>query len=332
MIQPTKETERNIAAWALRNPYAIFAAFIAIVLGAIAAALFLLPTRMMPYVQSPLISVITMTPGYSPQEIETYFTKPIEERMTDLQGVRFIRSISQQGFSIVTLQFQYGADMQRALVDVQQLAKQAEGDLPYDRANLKPSYVVPVDPLNTPVLQLAVTANGWDPVQLRQFVANDVVDQLKNVPGVQVAFPFGGLQRQIQVEVDRDALAASRLSILDVAGSLDAQNVSRSGGVVTGGTTEMLVRGEQRAESAADMLDYPVTTVGGRTVYLRDVASVHDGPAEVRGAYRFNGNDAVEVSVVENPDASSPQVIAAVMQRVAQIEAAHPRGPFCSGV
>jgi HAE1 family hydrophobic/amphiphilic exporter-1 len=324
MIQPIKEIERNIAAWALRNPYAIFAAFIAIVLGAIAAALFLLPTRMMPYVQSPLISVITMTPGYSPQEVETYFTKPIEERMTDLQGVRFIRSISQQGISIVTLQFQYGADMQRALVDVQQLAKQAEGDLPYDRANLKPSYIVPVDPLNTPVLQLAVTANGWDPVQLRQFVANDVVDQLKNVPGVQVAFPFGGLQRQIQVEVDRDALAANRFSILDVAGSLDAQNVSRSGGVVTGGTTEMLVRGEQRAESAADMLDYPVTTVGGRTVYLRDVASVHDGPAEVRGAYRFNGNDAVEVSVVENPDASSPQVIGAIMQRVAQIEAAHP--------
>ena len=324
MIEHFKQTERSVAAWALRSPYTIFAAFTAIVIGAIAAALFLLPTRMMPYVQSPLISVITMTPGYSPQEVETNFTKPIEERMTDLQGVRFIRSISQRGISIITLQFQYGANMQRALVDVQQLAKQAEGDLPYDRANLKPSYVVPVDPLNTPVLQLAVTGDGWDPVQLRQFVANDVVNQLKSVPGVQVAFPFGGLQRQIRVDVDRDALASNHLSILDVGSSLDAQNVSRSGGVVTGGSSETLVRDEQRAQSAQDMLDYPVTTVGGRTVYLRDVASVHDGPAEVRGAYRFNGNDAVELSVVQNPDASSPQVIAAVMQRIAQIEVAHP--------
>ncbi len=324
MIEHLKETERSLAAWALRQPYAIFAAFIAIVFGAIAAALFLIPTRMMPYVQSPLISVITMTPGYSPQEVETYFTKPIEERMTDLQGVRFVRSISQQGISIITLQFPYGANMQRALVDVQQLAKQAEGDLPYDRANLKPSYVVPVDPLNTPAIQLAVTADGWDPVQLRQFVENDVVNELKSVPGVQVAFPFGGLQRQIQVNVNRDALAANHLSISDIAKTLDAQNISRSGGVVTGGNTETLVRGDQRAASAQDLLTYPISTSGDKTLYLRDVASVRDGPAEVRSVYRFNGKAAVELSVIENPDASSPQVIAAVMQRVGQIEAAHP--------
>ncbi|MBC5816194.1 MAG: efflux RND transporter permease subunit, partial [Candidatus Eremiobacteraeota bacterium] len=159
--------DRSIASWSLRNPYAVIALYTALVLGAIAAALFFLPTRMMPYVQSPLISVITMTPGYAPREVETYFSKPIEERMTDLKGVRFIRSISQRDISIVTLQFQYGADMQRALVDVQQLVKQAEGDLPYDRANLKPSYVIPVDSLNTPVLQLSVRGSGWDPVQLR---------------------------------------------------------------------------------------------------------------------------------------------------------------------
>ena len=324
MIDQIKETERSVAAWALRNPHAIFAAFFAIVVGAIAASLLLLPSRMMPYVQSPLISVITMTPGYSPQEVETYFTKPIEERMTDLQGVRYIRSTSQQGVSIITLQFQYGANMQRALVDTQQLAKQAEGDLPYDRANLKPSYVVPVDPLNTPVLQLAVTGDGWDPVALRQFVANNAIDDLKGVPGAQVVFPFGGLQRQIQVNVDRDALAANNLSILGVRDALDSQNISRSGGIVTGGPYETLVRGDQRATSAQSMLDYPVTTADGRTIYLRDLATVKDGPAEVRNTYRFNGKSAVELSVVENPDASSPRVIDAVMQRIAQIEADHP--------
>ena len=324
MIEHVRQGERNVAAWALRNPYAIFAAFFAVVAGAIAAALFVLPLRMMPYVQSPLVAVITMTPGYAPQEVETYFTKPIEERMTSLPGVRFVRSISQQGISIVTLQFPYGTNMQRALVDTQQLARQAEGDLPYDRANLKPSYVVPVDPLNTPVLQLAVTADGWDPVQLRQFVANDVVDQLKSIAGVQVVYPFGGLQRQIRVDVDRDALAANGMSIVSIRDALDAQNVSRSGGVITNSQSETIVRGAQRATSAFDMLDYPIATAGGRTLHLRDVATVRDAPAEVRSAYRFNGNDAVEVSVVENPDASSPRVISAVMDRVAQIEAAHP--------
>lgn len=324
MIEQIKASEQSVAAWSLRNPYALFAAFIAIVVGAIASALFLLPTRMMPYIRSPLISVITMTPGYAPQEVATYFTKPIEERMTALQGVRYIDSISQVGISIVTLQFRYGANMQQALVNVQQLAIQAQGDLPYDRANLKPSYVVPVDPLNTPVLQLAVTGKGWDPVALRQFVANTVVDEIKRVPNVEVAFPFGGLARQINVDLNRNALAADQLSILDVVGGIDAQSVSRSAGTVTNQRSETIVRGDQRATSAQSMLTYPIATRGNRPIYLGDVAKVGDGPAEVRSKYRYNGKAAVELSVVANPAASSPQVIAAVMRRIRQIEASHP--------
>jgi hydrophobic/amphiphilic exporter-1 (mainly G- bacteria), HAE1 family len=314
----------SIPAWSLRNPSAVFAGYVALVVAALAAVLFVLPTRMMPYVPSPLISVVTMTPGYSAEETETYFSKPIEERMTDLKGVRFIRSISQEGLSTVTLQFPYGADMQRALVDVQQLVKQAEGDLPYDRANLKPSYVVPVDPLNTPVLQLSVTGLGWSPVRLRELIANDVVRELKTVDGVQNVYPFGGLQRQIQVVVDRTALAATGLSLLDVRDAIDKQNVSRSGGTLTGGSRESIVRGDQRIRSASDIANFPLMTAADRTVYVRDVATVSDGAAEQRAAYRFNGKEAVEVSIVENPDASSPRVIAAVNERLRAIEAANP--------
>jgi len=316
--------ERSVPAWSLRNPYAVVALYAGLVLAAIAAALFWLPTRMMPYVQSPLIAVITMTPGYAPREVETYFSKPIEERMTDLKGVRFIRSLSQRDLSIVTLQFPYGADMQRALVDVQQLVKQAEGDLPYDRANLKPSYVVPVDPLNTPVLQLSVSGDGWDAVHLRQFAANDVVNQLKTVPGVQQVLVFGGLQRQLQVIADRGALASYGLSLLDIRDALDKQNASASGGTITGGSRETLVRGDQRVLVANDLLDYPLSTTGGKTVYLRDVATARDAAAEQRGAYRFNGRDGVELSIIEEPDASSPAVIAAVNERLAQIQQTHP--------
>ncbi len=319
-----QQSHRSVPAWSLRNPFAVVATYIGLVVAALAAVLFFLPTRMMPYVPSPLVSVVTMTPGYSAEETATYFSKPIEERMTDLKGVRFIRSISQQGLSTVTLQFSYGADMQRALVDVQQLVKQAEGDLPYDRANLKPSYVVPVDPLNTPVLQLDVRAIGWDPVRLREFVANDVVRDLKSVDGVQNIYPFGGLQRQMQVVADRAALASYGLSLVDLRDAIDKQNVSRSGGTLTGGARESIVRGDQRIRSAADVRDLPVTTAGDRSVYVRDVAKVTDGAAEQRAAYRFNGTESVEVSVVENPEASSPRVIAAVNERLRSIERDHP--------
>jgi hydrophobic/amphiphilic exporter-1 (mainly G- bacteria), HAE1 family len=314
----------SIPAWALANPYAIFAIFAGIVIAAIAAALFVLPTRMMPYVESPLISVVTMTPGYASQDVETYFTKPIEERMTDLKGVRFVRSLSQPDLSIVTLQFPYGTDMRRALVDVQQLTKQAEADLPYDRANLKPSYVVPVDPLNTPVLQIAVSGIGWDPVRLREFLANDVVRDLKGIPGVQQVVPFGGLQRQLQIIADRDSLASRGLSLLDVRDAIDRGNVSRSGGTLTGDQRETIVRNDQRAKRATDLLAYPILTHGDRTVYVGDVAQIVDGAAEVRSTYRYNGKAAVELSVIEEPDASSPRVIAAVMAKIADIQVAHP--------
>jgi len=315
--------QRGIAAWSVRNPFAVLAVYLGVVIAAIAAVLFVLPTRMMPYVESPLISIVTMTPGYSPQEVETYFSKPIEERMTDLKGVRFVRSISQNGLSIVTLQFPYGANMQRALIDVQQLVAQAQADLPYDRANLKPSYVVPVDPLNTPVLQLAVSAHGWDRVQLRQFLANEVVDQLKTVDGVQQVTVFGGLQRQLQVVVDRSAAAAYGLSLTDIRDAIDRQNVSRSGGVVTNQRNELIIRSGQRAQTPRDVAQYPIKTIGNRTIYVGDVATVTDGAAEQRQVYRYNGKEAIELSVVENPDAGSPRVIAAVLARLSQIGQTH---------
>jgi hydrophobic/amphiphilic exporter-1 (mainly G- bacteria), HAE1 family len=313
-----------VPAWAIGNPFAVIAIYAAIVLAAIGATLYILPIRMMPYVESPLIAVVTMAPGLAPEEVETYFSKPIEERMTDLKSVRFVRSISQRDLSIVTLQFPYGTDMRRALVDVQQLAKQAEADLPYDRANLKPSYILPVDPLNTPVLQVNATGEGWDPVRLREFVANDVVRELKTVPDVQQVVGFGGLQRQLQVIADRAALASRGMSLLDIRDALDRQNLSRSAGTLTGGSRESIVRGDERVRDPRDVAQYPLKTDGNSVVTLGAVARVIDGAAEQRSAYRFNGVDGVEVSIIENPEASAPRVIAAVDEKLAQIERQHP--------
>ncbi|GAC1306729.1 MAG: efflux RND transporter permease subunit [Vulcanimicrobiaceae bacterium] len=314
----------GIPAWAIANPFAVVAIYAAIVLAAIGAALYVLPIRMMPYVESPLIAVVTMAPGLAPEEVETYFSKPIEERMTDLKSVRFVRSIAQRDLSIVTLQFPYGTDMRRALVDVQQLAKQAEADLPYDRANLKPSYILPVDPLNTPVLQVNATGDGWDPVRLREFVANDVVRELKTIPDVQQVVGFGGLQRQLQVIADRSSLASRGLSLLDIRDALDRQNLSRSAGTLTGGGRESIVRGDERVRDPSDVARYPLKADGTSVVAVGDVARVVDGAAERRAAYRFDGRDGVEVSIIENPEASSPRVIAAVDAKLAEIERDRP--------
>lgn len=366
--------------WSIDHPYAVIAFYVALMALAVMAVRDLVPRRFAPYVQSPMLGVVTMMPGLSSREMETYISKPIEEQLVNVQGLRYIRSTSQDGFSIVTLEFPYGHDMQKALVDVQALINVVQSNLPVTGANLKPSFVVPIDPLNLPVLSLSVrgdAAQGWTPVKVREFADNTMVNRLKTVENVYSVVVFGGFRRQMQVVVDRDKLAAYRLSILDVRNAIDRFNVSRPGGTLTSGPREGIIRVDTLAASPQDILDFPITRVdattgaatsapapsaggggamgmgGGsstsaappvatpdtsaktspRVVYVRDVATVEDTHWDQRSGYRFlnhapgtDGNVAssIEVSVIQNPGASSAQVVPAVMKVVADLVAENP--------
>jgi HAE1 family hydrophobic/amphiphilic exporter-1 len=259
-------------------------------------------------------------PGLSAEEMEIYFSKPIEERMVDLKNVHFVRSTSQEGFSIVTIEFWYATDMRKALFDVQSLMNVVQADLPMTGANLKPSWVLAIDPLNIPVLSLAVTGEGYDPVSLRTLVENEIVNRLKVVKDVYSVVPFGGQKLQMQVVVDRDRLAAYRMSLLDLKNMLDMQNQSRPAGTLTFRDREVLVRSDFRARAPEEVAAYPVASMDGRVVYLRDVAEVMNTPREQRSLYRFNGKEAVEVSIVQQPDASSVRVIEGVRAKLAEIQ------------
>src|SRR5262249_53572917 len=152
-----------------------------------------------------------------------YVSKPIEEQLINVKGVHYIRSTSQDGFSIVTLEFNYGVDIKRAVFDVQALMNVVQANLPSTGANLKPSWVLPVYPLNLPVLSRSLTGDadkGWTPARLREFADNTVVNRLKTIANVNAVVPFGGYRRQLQVIVDRNRLAAYGLSILDVRNAI----------------------------------------------------------------------------------------------------------------
>lgn len=361
-----------IHRWSIEHPYAIIAFYVGVVALAIMAVQNLIPKRFAPYVESPMIGVVTMMPGLSSQEMELYISKPIEEQLVNLKGVRYIRSTSQDGFSIVTLEFPYGTNMERALVDVQSLMNVTQSNLPATGANLKPSFIVPIDPLNLPVLSLALRgdkAQGWSPERVREFADNEAIRRFKAVPDVYSVVPFGGYRRQLQVIVDRQKLAAYGLSILDVRDAIDRSNVTRSSGTITKGSRESVVRVDTRAQSAEDILNYPIreasaTTssssaaapaMGGmgapaapvptpnatsppvvgapRVIYIRDVARIQDSHWEQRSGYRYYSNpkggeqtteSAIEVSIIQNPGASSAAVVPAVMKVVEQLETENP--------
>lgn len=331
----------QIHRWSIDHPYAVLAFYASVLWFAGLAMTGLIPKRFAPYVESPMIGVVTMMPGLSARDMEMYISKPIEEQLVHVKGVRYIRSNSQDGFSIVTLEFPYGSDMERALVDIQSLMNVTQSNLPVTGANLKPSFVVPIDPLNLPVLSLALRgdpAQGWDPARVREVADNAVVRQLKTVDDVQSVVVFGGFRRQLQVIVDRDKLAAHGLSILEVREAIDRFNVSGTAGNITSDRTEEIVRVESRARGADDIRNYPIRSVGRegqspRVVYVRDVAEVLDTHWERRSAYHYLKHDpgtagevvpAVSVSVIQNPGASSARVVPAVMQKIRELEREYP--------
>lgn len=356
----------RIPQWSIEHPYAIIAFFVAMIaLAWISIAR--MPRRFAPYVESPMVGVVTMMPGLSSQEMEMYISKPIEEQLINVKGLRYIRSTSQDGFSIVTLEFPYGTDMQRAQTDIQSLMNVVQSNLPATGANLKPSFIVPIDPLNLPILTLSIEgdeAQGWDMAKVREFTDNTVVRKLKGVQDVFAVVPFGGYRRQLQVIVDRSRLSGYGLSILDVRNAIDRANVSASGGNLTDGEHEGIVRIETGAATAQDVLNYPVSTFSGssrssggppspgvmgmggstlapllndqapsgaaKVVYVRDVARVVDTHWERRSAYDYLNNTAgtvrpsISASVIQNPGASSAQIVPAVMTVIRQLEAENP--------
>src|SRR5438552_15938264 len=150
-----------------------------VVLAVLAVGLYM-PRRFAPYVPSPMVGVVTMMPGLSAQEMELYVSKPIEEQLINVKDLHYVRSTSQDGFSIVTLEFNYGIDMKKAVFDVQALMNVVQANLPSTGANLKPSWAVPVDPLNLPVLSLSVTgdpAQVWDLARMLEFADNTVISR-----------------------------------------------------------------------------------------------------------------------------------------------------------
>jgi HAE1 family hydrophobic/amphiphilic exporter-1 len=324
----------NLIEWSVRHPSAVLAFYTAVIVLAIWAVVAYLPRRMMPYIESPQIGIVTRAPGLSAEDMETYYTKPIEQRMTSIAGVRYIRSTTQDGYSIVVLEFPYGTPMQKKLTEVQALMTAVQDDLPMQGANTQPSWVLQIDPLNLPVLTIAVTGDHrWTPTRMRQVLENEIADRLKRTSGdIYTVSVFGGYRRQLQVIVDRNRLAAYSLSILDVQRAVDAFNLAAPAGRLTAGEHEEIVRMDTLARDAAEVANYPLKAVGDRVVRIRDVARVVDTYDEKRSGYfhqwqqdgKWQIDEAIAVNILQNPWASSPRVIEAVMKELKAVERDYP--------
>jgi len=309
----------SLVEFSLRRRVTISMACVAMVLFGL-VAFGRLPINLLPDLSYPSLTVETKLPGAAPAEMESLVSRPIEEVVGVVAGVKRLTSISRPGVSQVTLEFEWGRDMDFASLDVREkldlirLPDEAEDPL-----------VLRFDPANDPVLRLYLTG-GQNLYQLR-YVGEEILKKdLESTEGMAAIRVNGGYEEEIQVRVDEGKLALVGLSIGEVNERLGRENVNQAGGSLYEEEARYLVRSNNEFVGLEDVMETVLVSEGGRTVRVRDVAEVRRGHKRRDVVTRFGGHEAVELALYKEGDANTVQVAKAVVARLAAVEKEMPDG------
>ena len=313
---------------AIERPVTVLMLFVAIIMFGW-VSLTRLSVNLLPDLSYPTLTVRTELTGAAPQEIESLVTKPVEEAVGTISGVRQVRSVSRTGQADVIIEFNWGTDMNLASVDVREKLDILELPLEARRPLL-----LRFDPSSEPIMRLAVgpetdagAALGVDTLKaLRRFGEDDLKDQLESVEGVAAAKVSGGLEDEIQVRVDQQKLAQLDLSIGEIAERLRAENVNLAGGRLEQGLRRFLVRTVNEFGSVEDFADAIIATRNGQPIYLRDVAEVTRGFKEREAITRVDGREVIEIGLYKEGDANTVLVAGNIQRRLEQLREDLPEG------
>src|SRR5689334_12990429 len=264
---------------ALRNPvFILMMSLMTVVLGFV--SLRRLSVDLFPEINVPVIRVATFYTGAGPADIEKSITEPIERAVSASPGVDRVESLSRQGFSSVSVWFNYGVNLDNAQFEVSQRVAQILNTLP---PGIQQPFIIKFDITNIPVVQIAVSGEGLDERQLYDLAYNTIEPQIERVPGVASANVSGGKTRQIQVEVKRDALRARNLGILDVVDAVRQSNLLLPSGNLRAGDRDYNIFSNTQVDRARPLNDVIVRRAaagngreGTAAVRVSDVAEVND--------------------------------------------------------
>jgi HAE1 family hydrophobic/amphiphilic exporter-1 len=270
-------------------------------------------------VQLPIVQVTVTQSGAAPSEMENQITRPIENALTGVAGIKNVSSNITLGSSSTTLEFELGTDMQKATDDVRTIVERTRVQLP---AGIDPPSVQRIDLDSAPVMTYAVEAPAMSANDLAWFVDNDVARALQAQPGVAQVSRIGGADREINVILDPQRMAALDINAAQVNAALAAFHTDEPGGRGTVGSVEQTIRVLGSAQDIAAIRNLTIP-VESRYVRLSDIAEVGDGQSEVRGFARLNGRPTVAVQVSKTSNASDVSVDDAVKAGIAKLERAH---------
>lgn len=275
-----------------------------------------LPLDLLPDISYPAISVITVYPGASAEDIETTVTKKIEDAISTVPNLDKITSNSSENMSMVTVSFKWGTNLDSTSSDIRDKIDLIASQLPDDAQT---PVLFKFDLTMIPVLQLGVTADkSYD--DLYHICDKKISQALKRVAGVGTVNIIGGKQRQINVDVDRVRLDAYRIPIAQVIGVLQAANMTVPVGSLKVGDLEYSVRIPGEYVSIREIADTIIGSYQGRNVYVKDIAQVSDSFVEQTSTVRVNGKLAVMMTIQKQSGTNTVQVSAAAQKMLKNIK------------
>jgi len=306
----------KLAQFSVHRPVTTLMIFIAmVVLGLM--SLLLLGIDLMPEIEIPAMSVVTLYEGAGPEEIETLITEPLEDILSTISGVDEVLSVSKEGISSVILKFEWGENIDEAANDVREKLDMVKELLP-EEAETPIVFKFDIDMM--PIMIIGVTAEE-SYSRLDKIVEDQITDPLKRVDGVAAAAAHGGLERQVRVEIDHDRLAALNLSVAQLVPILAAQNVSVPGGNIRSGYKDFLVRTPEEFASPEEVGEVVIAAPGGTPVKLKDIAEIKDLFKERTYDVRLNGKHAMAVFVQKQSGGNTVEVSKAVRAKLEEVKA-----------
>lgn len=276
-----------------------------------------------PKVEFPLVTVETIYPGASPDEIETQILKKIEDAVSEVSMIKSMKSDARENYGIVLIEFLIEADVNVKSIEVKDKVEAIINDFP--SAADRP-IIAKFDPLLQPISTLILTSTQHNPTELYEYADKKLKNLLTSINGVASVDISGGRERQINVWLDNNLLIKNYLSIEDVLRSMKEKNLNVPGGSIDRKENKVNVRFVGEFKSVEDIGELSITSREGRVYRLKDLGRIEDGFKEIEKNARFNGEDVVALSVKKQSDGDSVGIVKTLMSRLPDIRKELPEG------
>jgi multidrug efflux pump subunit AcrB len=310
-----------IVRLALRRPYTfVVLSLLLFVIGPV--VMLRTPVDIFPNIDIPVVSVIWNYAGMSPEELSDRIVLPFERSLTTtVNDIEHSESQTLNGISVTKIFFRPTVNISQAVAQVTAISQTALRQYPQGTT---PPLVIQYSASSVPVLQLGLSGNGLTEQQLNDFGQNFVRTQLATVQGAALAFPYGGKQRQIQVDINTQKLQAYALSASDVVNAINAQNIILPAGDMKMGHIDYPVETNSAPTSIAALNNLPIKTVNGATIYIHDIGNVRDGFPPQTNIVRVDGQRSSLLSIQKTGNSSTLDIIADVRAQLPSILAQLP--------